>query len=76
MMAGLLIISIVSGAAGAIAALAMSQPFWVALLAYPVTGMITLLSAAALLSFRASHAARKHAFMPGGLAAAHARPRH
>lgn len=76
MMAGLLILSIVSGAAGAVTALALSQPFWVALLAYPVTGMITLLAAAVLISFRATHAARKNEFMPGGLAAAHARPRH
>lgn len=76
MMAGLLIVSIVSGAAGAVVALAMSQPFWVALLAYPVTGMVTLLGAAVLISFRASHAARKRGFMPGPLAAAHARPRH
>jgi membrane protein implicated in regulation of membrane protease activity len=52
MMAGLLIISMVSGAAASVAALAMAMPFWVALLAYPIAGMITLLVIAALLAFR------------------------
>jgi len=54
MIAGLLIISVISGAAAATIALAMAQPFWVALLAYPVTGMIALLVVAALLSLRGS----------------------
>lgn len=52
MMAGLLIISMVSGAAASVAALAMAQPFWVALLAYPIVGMITLLAIAVLLALR------------------------
>lgn len=54
MIAGLLIISMISGAAGAVAALAMAQPFWVALLAYPVTGMIALLVVATLMMLRES----------------------
>lgn len=74
MMAGLLIISMVSGAAASVAALAMSQPFWVALLAYPVTGMITLLAVAILLGLRASNGQRQTGF--GSLSAAQARAPH
>lgn len=52
MMAGLLIISMISGAAASIAALMTAQPFWVALLAYPVAGAITLLAVAAIIAMR------------------------
>jgi hypothetical protein len=52
----------------------MSQPFWVALLAYPVTGMITLLAVAILLGLRASNGQRQTGFGP--LSAAQARAPH
>lgn len=54
MLAGLLIISVVSGTAGSLVALLMAQPVWVALLAYPVTGVFTLLTVALLLALRGS----------------------
>ncbi len=54
MMAGLLIISMLSGAVGSVAALLMAKPIWVALLAYPVTGMLTLVALALWLALRSS----------------------
>lgn len=74
MVAGLLIISMISGAAASVVALAMSQPVWVALAAYPVTGTITLFSAAVLLGLRASNGSRQAGF--GRLSAAPARAPH
>jgi hypothetical protein len=74
MMAGLLIISMISGAAASVVALAMSQPFWVALAAYPIAGTITLFSAAVLLGLRASNGSRQAGF--GRLSAAPVRAPH
>lgn len=52
MMAGMLVLSIISGAAGTALALAMSKPFWVALIAYPTVGMATIIAFALLLALR------------------------
>lgn len=54
MMAGLLVLSIISGAAGAAVALAMSTPVWVALIAYPTVGMVTIIAGTLLLTLRGS----------------------
>lgn len=72
MMAGTLIISMLSGFAASLTALAMAQPFWVALLAYPITGMVTLLVAAVLVGLRGTGRSRPSHFMP----ALQVRPRH
>ncbi len=71
MMAGLLIISVISGAVAAIAALAMSLPFWMAFVAYALCGMVTLVLGAALVSFRGTGGT--HGFAPAHLSTAQGR---
>lgn len=52
MMAGLLIISMISGAVAGVVALALSLPFWAAFLAYAFCGMVTLAVIATIVSLR------------------------
>lgn len=73
MMAGILIISTLSGAIGAVAALVMAQPFWVALLAYPATGLITLVAVALWMSLRGSSNKGADGFAPAQMSVAYAR---
>jgi hypothetical protein len=73
MMAGLLIISMISGAVAGVVALALSLPFWVAFLAYSACGMITLVVIATIVSLRGNGGAP--AFSTGRLSPASATAR-
>lgn len=73
MMAGLLIISMISGAVAGVVALALSLPFWVAFLAYSVAGMITLVTIATIVSLRGNTGGQS--FATGQLSPAQAAPR-
>lgn len=73
MMAGLLIISMISGAVAGLVALALSLPFWVAFLAYSLCGMITLVAVAVVVSLRGNGGAQS--FPTSRMSAAPARAR-
>lgn len=66
MMPALLIAAMLAGAVSVVAALAASAPLWLALLAYPVTGSVLLLSVvlARLALARPAGAQRELAVVP------------